>query len=73
MSIKDGDIYVNTGLIVEDIEKRITLEIEKGTIIDTVDTSGRPIESIPSQIMVDSTLDQVQQNDISTNTTIEKL
>lgn len=73
MSIKDGDIYVNTGLIVEDIEKRVTIEIEKGTVIATVDATGRPIESTPDQIMVDSTLDASQESTIQRDPTIEKL
>ena len=73
MSIKDGDIYINTGLIIEDIEKRITIEIEKGTVVDTVDASGRPMESTPDQIIVDSTLDANQESTIQRDLTIEKL
>ena len=73
MSIKDGDIYINTGLIIEDSEKRITIEIKKGTVIDTVDASGRPMESTLDQIIVDSTLDANQESTIQRDLTIEKL
>jgi hypothetical protein len=40
----DGDIQVNTGIILEDANKRITIEIESGTTINTVDADGQEID-----------------------------
>ena len=71
--IKDGDIQVNTGIILEDANKRITIEIASGTTINTVDVDGREIDGNTGQVMIDSALDQTQRADIESDETIAKL
>jgi hypothetical protein len=66
----DGDIEVNTGIVLEDANKRITIEIESGTTINTVDADGKDIEGSTGQVMVDTSLDQSQRSDIETDTVI---
>ena len=66
----DGDIQVNTGIILEDANKRIMIEIESGTTINTVDVDGKDIEGSTGQVMIETTLDQSQRSDIETDTVI---
>jgi hypothetical protein len=69
----DGDIQVNTGIILEDANNRVTIQIERGTTINTVDADGQEIDGITGQVMVDTSLDQSQRSDIETDTVIAKL
>ena len=64
----DGDIQVNTGIVLEDVDKRITIEIESGTTINTLDADGQEIDGSTGQVMVDTSLDQSQLSDIETDT-----
>ena len=69
----DGDIQVNTGIILEDVSKRIMIEIASGTTINTVDVDGREVDGNTGQIMIDSALDQTQRADIESDDIIAKL
>lgn len=66
----DGDIQVNTGIILEDTNRRVTIEIESGTTINTVDADGQEIYGNTAQVMVDSSLDQTALSDIETDIVI---
>ncbi len=69
----DGDIEVNTGIVLEDISQRVTMEISNGTIINTVDAYGQEVEGSTGQVILDSNLDEAQRTEIEIDTTIQKL
>lgn len=56
----------------EDSQGRVKIDIEDGTIITTLDTTGQEIVGDTNQIVVDTTLDSTLQTEIEMDTVIEQ-